>query len=101
MKPINIPLIKKIIPVLTAPDIIGTTPLSSMPRFRLQEKHKEDVPDGFVVVDMNFWSWDILDWIATQDTTKWRESKINHELNVYMRYIISEDLYTLMALKFS
>lgn len=97
MKPIKLPIIKKQFPILTAQDIVS---VRQYPRFYLQNTHEENVPDGFVVVDMTWPCWGIREWLRTQESGKWRESKINHGLSVFLRYIISKDLYTMMVLKF-
>lgn len=101
MSKIILPIIKKAMPTLLVQDIVGVESLTKKPRFRIQKVHLENVPDGYLVLEMMWPCWDIREWLGTQDLDKWWESKNNHGLSRYLTYVISEDLYTLLTLKFS
>lgn len=88
-------------PTLLVQEIVGVEPVTRFPRFRIQETHEENVPGGFLVLDMMWPCWDIREWLGTQDSEKWWESTGNHGLSRFHRYVISKELYTLLTLKFS
>ena len=87
--------------MLLANEVIGVQPMGSITPYFIQTNHKEEVPDGFLVVDIKWICWEIYEWLERQNPRKWSKSVNNHQLLVYVRYIISEDLYTLLVLKFS
>ena len=88
-------------PVLLANKVIGVQPMGSIAPYFIQKTHTEEVPEGFLVVDIKWIRWEICEWLESQNPRKWSKSVNNHRVLVYVRYIISEDLYTLLVLKFS
>ena len=101
MKKVMIPMINKVMPSLIVQDIIGVQPMGDLRSYFIQTTHQEDVPEGFVVVDVKWFCWEIKEWIEKQNPSKWKPSEDERSLVLHARYIISEDLYTILALKFS
>lgn len=101
MGKIILPIIKKVMPVLLAKEITDVQSIGPVKSYFIQTNHNEEVPDGFLVVDIKWIRFEIYEWLERQNPNKWRKSASNHKLLTYIRYIISEDLYTLLVLRWS
>lgn len=107
-----IPLLRQQIPALMAQDIAGIQPMSyklgdlfkiktDRRKFFIVDQTKDKLPgppDGYVIVDA---LGEIGRWIEQQPVHMWKYGDVPAYSGAMDRWIISEQLYTLMALKWS
>jgi hypothetical protein len=104
---ILIPMIRKLMPTMIAHQIVGVQPMTGptgsifgtrRPKFeRLDFDVYGDaipVPEGYCVVDVDL---EIHDWIREQPIHLWKDSNRVHFLRD--RFVIADDLYTALALR--
>jgi hypothetical protein len=102
-------MIRKVMPGLIANQIIGVQPMTgptgqihtlrtrypTILNFTIILDHAYDVPNDYCVVDV---APKVASWIEEQDITLWKPIDNSSYLE---QYIISNTLYTLMALRWS
>lgn len=89
-------------PTLIAQDIVGVQPMTNifnMVLYKQPAEYVETVPQGFLVLD----AMDtVADWIETQSVERWSYGTNSNGLDFgYRRYIIAEELYTWISVKWS
>lgn len=78
------------------PDKINTSGIEPQPNWWVVENSGEYVPYEYIVVDV---IGRVSEWIESQPVTEWKYGA-DHMLNIFMaRYVISQRLFTLLALK--
>lgn len=106
---INLPLIRKSFPSMIASQIVGVQPMAGPTgmistlrvrypdalNFTLISDHFYLIPNDYCVVDV---APKVASWIEEQDITLWKPIDNSSFLE---QYIISNTLYTLMALRWS
>lgn len=116
-KNILIPLIRKMMPQILANDIVGVQPMTGNTGqvFKMNVEfaplvsfeivtpiNKNSIPvppDGFVIVNVRH---DVSLWIQEQPPYMWKSYDFKVDYRIGMScYMISEQLYTLMALKWA
>ena len=106
MNSVLIPMIRKIMPAVIAQDIVGVQPMTggiTPPRkkFILLDQTVDNLPappDGYVTVDV---MGEVARWIEEQAIHMWKFGDVPAYSFGMERYTISEELYTMMALKWS
>jgi hypothetical protein len=104
---ILIPMIRKLMPTMIAHQIVGVQPMTgptgSIFGTRRSKFGRLDiavygndipVPDGYCVVDVNL---EIRDWIREQPIHLWKD--IDGVSYLRDRFVIADDLYTALALR--
>jgi hypothetical protein len=101
-----IPLIRKVVPSVIAQDIVGVQPMSGLTGqiFGANTKAYTIVKSsselaGHMVIDVNH---DVSQWIQTMPIHLWKFDNNNDDVGwLSDRYIISEELYTFLVLKWT
>ena len=75
-----------------AQDIMG---MQNKGKFTKIDNGGHDVPKGYCVVSVNY---QLVPWIYRQAISQWKEVDTD---DLWDRFVISDELYTLMALRWS
>lgn len=90
------PIIKNLTPTLLAADILGVQPMFSAPSYEQASEYTEIVPDGYLVVNANR---EVSIWIEEQPLHMWKHGELTNSSVFYDRYIISEQLFTWLKMR--
>jgi hypothetical protein len=102
MGKVLIPMIRNFLPTIISEDIVGVQPMTEfpipkkMPAYREPTEYNEQVPKGYLVVDVNR---EISQWIEEQPIYHWKHGQLEQLTGFWDRYIISEKIYTWMKLR--
>ncbi len=102
MGKVLIPIIRNMMPTLLAEDIVGVQPMSidlplkKMPKYREPAEYNEQVPRGYLVIDVDR---EISQWIEEQPIYHWKHGELTNVPGFWDRYIISEQLFTWLKLR--
>jgi hypothetical protein len=96
---ILLPLIRKHLPTLIADDIISVHPMNlTLPKYQIVAESNTPVPSGYLKIDVRK---EISDWIEQQPIHMWKLGEPGVMLGFYNRYIITEELFTWITLRWS
>ena len=97
---ILIPMIRNVLPTTIAQDIVGvqpmTLPLRMAPPYQIAEQYTEVVPQGYVVINANR---EVSQWIEQQPLHHWKHGELTNIPGFWERFIISEELFTWLKLR--
>lgn len=102
-----IPMVRKMMPGIIAQEIVGVQPMSGVdqepvrPKFRRVDQVPDGLPpppDGYITVDVGY---EVARWLNDQPIHMWKFCDVPAYSMSMERYTVSEQLYTMMALKWS
>ena len=99
-KNLLIPMIRKVMPKIIAQDIVGVQPMikpKMLPKFIVLDV--QDVPDGHYALEVDF---EVQHWIAQQPVHMWKYFDGPEDMRIDRhRYLVSEQLYNWMLMRWS
>ena len=100
-----IPMIRKMMPAIIAQEIVGVQPMTDIlkprPKFMLVDQSVDKLqapPKGYLTVDV---VGEVAMWIEEQAIHMWKHGDIPAYAFGMERYTVSEQLYTMIALRWS
>ena len=100
-----IPMVRKYMPGVIAQEIVSVQPMTDVfkprPKFMLVDQPVDKLPappEGYLTVDV---AGEVAMWIEEQAIHMWKHGDVPAYAFGMERYTVSEQLYTMMALRWS